>query len=42
VKIEDIGADTLVTFDRSPAQTIKLAGLANPTTVTQDDFVLLI
>jgi hypothetical protein len=42
VTIADVGADTLVTIDGNAAQTIDLVGIANATTVTQADFLLLV
>jgi Ca2+-binding RTX toxin-like protein len=41
VSIVDVGADTLVTVDNDPAQTIRLSGIGNATTVTVDDFWFL-
>ncbi|MBR1147801.1 FG-GAP-like repeat-containing protein [Bradyrhizobium sp. AUGA SZCCT0431] len=41
VTIADVGADTLVTIDSDPGQTIRLVGIGNATTVTQADFLLL-
>jgi Ca2+-binding RTX toxin-like protein len=41
VAIADAGPDTLVSIDSDPAQTIRLAGIGNPTTITQQDFLLL-
>lgn len=41
VAITDIGAHTLVTIDGDPAQTIRLDGIGNATTVTVDDFRFL-
>ena len=38
VLIEDVGADTLVTIDGNAAQSIRLTGIGNATTVTVDDF----
>lgn len=40
VAIADVGADTLVTIDGNAAQTIRLVGIADATTVTQADFLL--
>lgn len=40
VTIADVGADTLVTIDGDPGQTIRLVGIGNATTVTQADFLL--
>jgi Ca2+-binding RTX toxin-like protein len=40
VKIADVGADTLVTIDGNVAQTIRLIGIGDATTVTQADFIL--
>jgi Ca2+-binding RTX toxin-like protein len=40
VKIADIGADTLVTIDGNVAQTIRLVGIGDATSVTQADFIL--
>jgi len=42
VTITDVGADTLVTIDGNPAQSIRLSGIGNSTTVTQQDFWLLV
>jgi Ca2+-binding RTX toxin-like protein len=42
VSIADAGPDTLITLDGDPAQTIRLAGIGNATTVTQQDFLLLL
>ena len=41
VVITDIDADTLVTIDGNANQTIRLGGVADHLTVTQNDFVLL-
>ena len=41
VTIADAGPDTLVTIDGDPAQTIRLVGIGNATTITQQDFLLL-
>ena len=38
VTVTDVGADTLVTIDNDPAQTIRLTGIGNAATVTVDDF----
>jgi VCBS repeat-containing protein len=38
VTIADVGADTLLTIDHDPAQTIRLVGIGNAGTVTVDDF----
>jgi hypothetical protein len=38
--IVDVGADTLITIDADPQQTIRLAGVGNATTVTEADFLL--
>jgi Ca2+-binding RTX toxin-like protein len=38
IAITDIGADTLVTIDGDVAQTLRLLGIGNATTVTIDDF----
>ncbi len=40
VAIADVGADTLVTIDGNPSQTIRLVGIGDATTVTQADFPL--
>ncbi|MBR1266919.1 VCBS repeat-containing protein [Bradyrhizobium sp. AUGA SZCCT0222] len=40
VTIADVGADTLVTIDGDPGQTIRLVGIGNAVTVTQADFML--
>jgi Ca2+-binding RTX toxin-like protein len=40
VTIVDVGADTLVTIDGVAGQTIRLVGIGNAGTVTQDDFLL--
>ena len=40
VTITDVGADTLVTIDGDPNQTILLAGIANAAAITEQDFVL--
>jgi Ca2+-binding RTX toxin-like protein len=40
VKIADVGADTLVTIDGNPAQTIRLVGIDSAAMVTQADFLL--
>jgi Ca2+-binding RTX toxin-like protein len=40
VTIADVGADTLVTIDGDPGQTIHLTGISNVMTVTQADFLL--
>ena len=40
VAIDDLGADTLVTIDQDPAQTVRLAGIGNAAIVTQQDFIL--
>jgi Ca2+-binding RTX toxin-like protein len=40
VAIADVGADTLVTIDADPQQTILLAGIGNAAAITQQDFVL--
>jgi Ca2+-binding RTX toxin-like protein len=40
VAIADVGADTLITIDGDPGQTIRLVGIGNATTVTQTDFLL--
>lgn len=40
VAIADLGADTLVTIDGNAAQTIRLVGIGDATTVTQADFLL--
>jgi Animal haem peroxidase/RTX calcium-binding nonapeptide repeat (4 copies) len=40
VTITDVGADTVVTIDGDPNQTILLAGIGDVATVTQKDFVL--
>jgi len=36
-----MGPHTIVTIDGDPAQTIRLAGMGNATTITQQDFLLL-
>jgi VCBS repeat-containing protein len=41
VAIADVGADTLVTIDGDPNQTIRLVGIGNASTVSVDDFLLL-
>src|SRR5262249_46329056 len=38
VTIADVGADTLVTIDGDPNQTIRLTGVGSASTVTVDDF----
>jgi serralysin len=40
VNIADVGADTLVTIDGNAAQTMRLVGVGDATTVTQADFLL--
>jgi VCBS repeat-containing protein len=40
VTITDVGADTLVTIDDDPANTIRLVGIGKPATVGVDDFFL--
>ena len=40
VAITDVGADTLITIDGNPAQTIRLIGIGDATTVTLSDFIL--
>jgi Ca2+-binding RTX toxin-like protein len=40
VTIADLGADTLVTIDGGAEQSILLAGMVNPSSVTRDDFLL--
>ena len=40
VKIFDVGADTLIMIDRDVDQTIRMLGIGNASTVTQDDFLL--
>src|SRR5262245_6039963 len=40
VTTADVGADTLVTIDSDAAQTIRLVGIGDATTVTQADFIL--
>jgi Ca2+-binding RTX toxin-like protein len=40
VKITDVGADTLVTIDGNAAETIRLVGIGDATTVTRADFIL--
>ena len=40
VDIADVGADTLVTIDGDPGQTIRLVGIGKATTVTEADFLL--
>jgi hypothetical protein len=39
--ISDVGHDTLVTIDGDLAQTIRLTGIDNAATVTQQDFLLI-
>ena len=41
VTIEDVGADTLVTIDNNPNQTIRFVGIGDATTITKSDFALL-
>ena len=41
VTIEDVGADTLVTIDNNPNQTIRFVGIGDATTLTKSDFALL-
>jgi Ca2+-binding RTX toxin-like protein len=38
VTIADVGADTLLTIDGNPDQTIRLLGIGNANTITVDDF----
>ena len=40
VGITDVGADTLVTIDSDPSQSIRLTNIGIATTVTQQDFLL--
>jgi hypothetical protein len=42
VAIEDFGAGTLVVIDDDPAQTIRLKGIGNAATITQNDFLLAV
>ncbi|WP_046868709.1 peroxidase family protein [Microvirga massiliensis] len=42
VTIADIGKDTLVTIDNDPGQTIRLTGIGHATSITEQDFVLLV
>jgi len=41
VAIADVGADTLIMIDGDAAQTIRLIGIGNAITITQNDFLLL-
>ena len=41
VEITDVGADTLVTIDGDPNQSILLSGIDNALTITVDDFRFL-